>query len=332
MRHKKKILCNIIHAAKLDGLNLTNKDILYVLAYHRIRPCRDHVCCFDEAVWGPDLDQFRAHVHWVKNHSTLLSKDDLLDLMEHKRYNGGPYSMITFDDGYVDNYQYAFPILQDLKAYATFFIPSGQIEDRQIGWWDLIAYYIKNCCQESITVQNRVYQLDNQDMRVSTIHALQQRMKLEPARDTSGLIQELAQASKVPEVTPEQESHELMTWEQIKEMASSGMTIGSHGHTHTVMATMDIDTQIEEMKISRQIISGKIGQQVDSIAFPVGGESHFTAQTCQAAKELGYKLIYSYNTGFNKLARLNSGHIKRFEPRNELPLLSSAMAFPQLLI
>ena len=332
MRGKKKLLSNIMHAAGIDRINLLNRNILFVLAYHRIKPHHDYVCRFDEDVWGPEINQFRAHIRWLQKHTTLLKKDEVLALLESKLCGGGPYSAITFDDGYVDNYQYAFPVLKELGACATFFIPSEQIQERYVGWWDMIAYYVKNSAKRSITIHGKDFSLEGNKARLAAIRAIQRMMKLEPARETRGLVHELSQVCNVPEPPAEAQDLELMTWQQIGEMVEAGMSIGSHGHSHTVLSTMSLEHQIEEMKQSRKILAEKTGQLIDSIAFPVGGKDHFSDQTCRAAKALGYKLLYSFNTGFNILGDTKDGHIKRFAPGNDLPSLTSALANPKIFL
>jgi peptidoglycan/xylan/chitin deacetylase (PgdA/CDA1 family) len=44
--------------------------------------------------------------------------------------------VVTFDDGYIDNYTFAYPILEELQIPATIFVTSGYIEKEREYWWD----------------------------------------------------------------------------------------------------------------------------------------------------------------------------------------------------
>jgi peptidoglycan/xylan/chitin deacetylase (PgdA/CDA1 family) len=76
-----------------------------------------------------------------------------------------------------------------------------------------------------------------------------------------------------------------MTWDQIKELSVSGMTIGSHGVNHDDMANMDeINLKLESEK-SKQILEQNLGVKINFFAYPGGANSK---QTIQAMKNAGY--------------------------------------------
>src|SRR5260370_15063751 len=77
------------------------------------------------------------------------------------------------------------------------------------------------------------------------------------------------------------------------------MAIGSHGNTHTVLATLDPGAQKQELEITKSILERQITRPVTSIAYPVGGREHFTMETETAAEQCGYRLAFSFATGTN---------------------------------
>jgi peptidoglycan/xylan/chitin deacetylase (PgdA/CDA1 family) len=79
---------------------------------------------FDENLFGPDIKRFRQEMEWIKKETKILSEDDLIDIIYHNKKFNQMCSMVTFDDGYRDNYDLAFPILKELKIPAMFFIPT----------------------------------------------------------------------------------------------------------------------------------------------------------------------------------------------------------------
>lgn len=328
MRGKKLLLSGFLHALRLCDYFIT-KNHVFVLGYHRIRPTHAFDCAFDDGVYGPDVTQFTEHMSWLKRNTSVLSQCEFIRLLKGEISCQGPYSLVTFDDGYADNYEIAYPILKKLEIPAIFFIPSGLIEERTVGWWDVIAYLIKKTEKREILVSG--HRLVPGDQQEHTIRKLQQEMKLLPACRTETLLQDLSQACEVELPDSDTQDHELMTWKQIGEVARQNISIGSHTHTHRVLAALDDEMQKEEMLTSKSLLEERVGLPVRSIAFPVGGTQHFNEDTTRLAQECGYDLAFSFGTGHNILGNINPYSVLRLGAPSELCMLSAVCAFPKLM-
>ena len=73
----------------------------------------------------------------------MITLNELIDQVEGGLPWCEPVMLLTFDDGYRDNFDLAAPILRDRNVPATFFVPSGFLESPRLPWWDHIAYVIK---------------------------------------------------------------------------------------------------------------------------------------------------------------------------------------------
>jgi peptidoglycan/xylan/chitin deacetylase (PgdA/CDA1 family) len=121
-----------------------------------------------------------------------------------------------------------------------------------------------------------------------------------------------------------------MTWEQILESARQGVTIGSHTHTHRVLSTLSLSEQFEEFRLSKEILERKLGRPIRSIAYPVGGETDCHRETAGLAEKCGYELGFSFQTGANRLERLNPFRIGRIAPESSIPLTCAAVTLPSI--
>ena len=119
-----------------------------------------------------------------------------------------------------------------------------------------------------------------------------------------------------------------MTWDQIRDAQLKGINIGSHTHTHRVMSALALEEQKIELQISKKLIEEKIGKEVKSVAFPVGGYEHFHAESPGLAKEEGYKLAFSFHTGVNPIQKINAFDIKRIAPSSSLAVFEAGIKFP----
>lgn len=107
--------------ARVYRLRSPSKARVVVLCYHSIHPTK----AFASA--SPDL--FESHLNWLKEHCDLISFRDALRVARTNPSLGSrPAVAITFDDGYADNYEYGFPLLEFYRVPATVFVTIGLVE------------------------------------------------------------------------------------------------------------------------------------------------------------------------------------------------------------
>ena len=331
----KAILAEGLHRAGLFSfIRWGANGRLIVFNYHRIRLDGGHFATpFDESVYGPPAFVFEQQIEWLQRNTRLLSEAELLDsLNPGERHPGsgaharsGVCSLVTFDDGYLDNYTLALPILKRRGASAIFFIPSNIAASRTLSWWDLIAYVVKKTTEQRISVNGDSLPTAN---RAAVIAHFQEKMKLEPYARSKDLVARLSEACRVPLPDLALQGAELMTWEHIRELARQGMGVGSHCHTHTVLAALDAEAQRRELATSKEILEGQLGATVRSLAYPVGGYSHFTAETRRLAALCGYRAAFSFGTGTNLWGAIDPYDIRRVSAPVNLSLMIAKVRLP----
>ena len=145
MRRKKDYLASLMfRTGFLRLLRFRTKSNCSVICYHRIRERTLRGNVFDDSVFGPSQDEFAQQLTWLKKNNDILSEGELISLVRGEISPPKRSVVLTFDDGYIDNYSLAFPVLKAFNVPAIFFIPTRSIEERSLGWWDLISYFIKS--------------------------------------------------------------------------------------------------------------------------------------------------------------------------------------------
>jgi hypothetical protein len=125
----------------LEHLAAALRPGLVVLTYHRI--AEPGIDSFYDPVISATPDAFRAEVEWLRCRYRILSLPALLARLESGERWHEPAALLTFDDGYRDNFEVAVPILHDCEVPATFFLPTAFLEAPRLPWWDHVAYVIK---------------------------------------------------------------------------------------------------------------------------------------------------------------------------------------------
>ncbi len=316
MAGKKELLADILFNSNLVNLfkRLPMYNKLLVLNYHRIRPSDfQFATAFDDGVYNLNLDEFARQIRWLKDNTRILSEKELLDHCQNGRFispkTSTPCVLITLDDGYRDNYTLAYEALKYYQVPAILFVATQMVHNRQLPWWDIIAYLIKKCTKPFIQFGGQQFPMGNQ--KKEAIVFFQSLMKQKQYEHTKYLLPELADACEVAFPTLESQDAEILTWQEIREMAQNNIAIASHTHTHRVLSTLTPSAQKEEMILSKLIIEENIGQPVFSISYPVGEPHYITAETPVIAASSGYLLGFTTNTGVNEWRSIQPHAVKR---------------------
>ena len=274
---------------------------LLVLNYHRIGEAAGQL--FDEEVFSASGQGFRQQLLYLRSRFDVIGLNELIARLEgegpvfHR-----PTAMITFDDGYRDNYEVALPILQEVGLPAVFFIAAGYIDCPRLTWWDRISYVLKSTTRDTLVLdypEPRTIDLRRLDRNRATQQILLD-YKGAPEIDQEQFFDHLEEQAGV-EVDTEALGRDLfMSWDQVRGLRDSGMAIGSHTYDHPVLAQMPEAIQRSELTRSKQVLESQTGRPIHAIAYPVGGLDAFSDSTKRLAREAGYRAAFSFYGGFNR--------------------------------
>ncbi|MGZ3787740.1 MAG: polysaccharide deacetylase family protein [Bacteriovorax sp.] len=319
----KKIFKHFLSKSRLLRM-AKDQNHLMILNYHRLSdPYKKNL--FDDGVFGPDAKRFESEMRWLKEETHIISEEELVDIIYNKKKLNRVCSMVTFDDGYIDNFEIAYPILNKLSIPAIYFIPTKFINERTLGWWDIISYIVKNTKLERIHFREKEWTIINKQNVISEL--ILKIKKMETSR-IDGYLNELSLAFDVPIPSIDIQGKELMSWDQIKEVNCNGISIGSHSHEHVILSKQALGDLRLQVKKSKDILEEKLGTVIQSIAYPVGGHDHFDIETKNVSLDLGFKLGFSFLTGVNRFESIDPFDVKRGTSQADWSNLDLALAFP----
>ena len=282
----------------LEQMIARRRPVVVVLTYHRIaEPGAD---LFYDPVISATPESFRAQVEWLHNRVRLLTLDELIDQVESGSPWREPAMLLTFDDGYRDNFDLAVPILGERKVPATFFVPTGFLDSPRLPWWDHVACVIKQTQARRLIVERHSQggpsplEIDLQTMsRSAAIMKIIRAFLDGTIADERWFLDRLAECARV-EIDSEGLGRKLfMSWAHVRQLADSGagLTIGSHAHSHRNLAALDDETQSHELTGSKQILEARLGRPIKALAYPYG--------------VAGY--LHDEDQGFGSPSRLSTG-------------------------
>ena len=112
----------------------THKPSIPILMYHSISEKKEDTVhpyyCINTT---PEI--FYTHMIFLRENSySVINLNEALQILRKPTYPSKRYAVITFDDGYRDFYNEAFPILKDYGYTATVFLPTGYISDNRLSF------------------------------------------------------------------------------------------------------------------------------------------------------------------------------------------------------
>lgn len=289
---------------------------VYSFNYHRIG--NKELTQFDPNVFSCNEERFEQHIRFFQANFDVVTVNELNELIETNKTSKGKYTLITFDDGYIDNYTAAYPILKQANCPATMFIATDFIDKPILPWWDEAAWLIKN--NDDSLFSGLGWGLPKNINSLNTPNKVKLLLRSIKDNKTLSLEEKFRILRKKAKTTynPECNSEPLfMTWDMLREMSANNIDVGSQTCSHQILSHLSEDEQHYEIAQSKIRLEVEIGKQISSFAYPVGGIEAFTKVTQKIVKDSGYKLALSFIPNINLEPTENTFSLNRFSIDNE---------------
>lgn len=260
-----------------------------VFMMHHVRPARpDPFQPNRHLEISPEF--LRSAIERIRaNGYEIISMDEAVDLLK-SGYGHRRYAVLTFDDGYKDNLEIAYPILKELDAPFTVFVTSGLVDRTSELWWVALEQIIaendevvfsqacgeggipcrttaeKNACFEKI-VDHLTLEVGETDQRL-IIRALAERYGID---------------------LPELAASMVLTWDEVRTLAADPLvTIGAHTHDHFAMARLEAQDARDDVLKGLLRLEEEIGRRPKHFAYPYGKAYAVGQRDADIVREIGF--------------------------------------------
>ena len=283
---------------------LSKEPQLLILMYHRILPEQDSRAKLEEPGMMVTPETFRMHMRLIKQHFDVLSLSQWIKRKHNGETLPARCCAITFDDGWADNYEFAYPILQEFNLPATIFLVSDMMGKNQLFWPERLARLLTDIaltCPEqwdhpsldwikNNTLSYEFTTIPPDQEQLSEIINQVKELQDDEIHDRINTIEtELQLDNKSPP--------SLLNWQQMAEMCASGLIeAGSHTCHHIrLTAGQNEETLKQEIIQSKSQIEKQLGQSIETFCYPNGD---YSPRAVELVKQ-NYQCAVTTSKGWN---------------------------------
>jgi peptidoglycan/xylan/chitin deacetylase (PgdA/CDA1 family) len=302
----KQTLVSLMHGAgAFAPFRMLNRNKALILMYHRFRETADGV--------STSARCFAEQLDYLSERYRIVPLSELAGYLTSGRPVPPGLAVITIDDGYRDCYDIAFPILRERKIPATAFVVTDFVDQATWLWTDKVRYVTASASASLLeaTIEDHSLRiaLDGRYSRLKGAERVNTELKQIPDEAKDFAICEIAESLGVTIPTVPPAEFFPLSWEQVREMDSSGVEIGSHTVTHPILTRISAPRLRNELRDSRSRLEDVLGRKVELLGYPNG--DHNLAVQHEAARA-GYKCAvtadYGLNNGDSNLLALKRIH------------------------
>ncbi len=200
------------------------------------------------------------------------------------------FIVITFDDGYADNFTTAYPILKERNIPFSIYVTTSFPDEKAVIWWYILEDMINQNRVIEFGYKGKEYRFDtsNPEGKQQFGSSVRMLMKSSPIEDLMALVQKVIIDQGID---PLQKVRELsLSWDQLNILSKEPLaTIGAHTMNHLLLKELPVEIAKEEIYSGRSILVEKLGVKVHHFAYPFGGKAAAGSREFQLVREAGFK-------------------------------------------
>jgi peptidoglycan/xylan/chitin deacetylase (PgdA/CDA1 family) len=260
-----------------------------LLMFHRVRPEPDLTTFVPNRSLEVTPDYFENVVQLL-----LGSGYRIVDMSEALRRlaandHSERFAVLTFDDGYRDNYEFGLPICRKYGVPMVVYITTGLIDRISMAWWLGLEEILRKSTSLAFQYDGQAVSFDtsSNELRREAFVGISNLMRSLSLANQERLATHLMDRFGVDFRALTDEA--FMNWDEVRTLAGSGYAeIGGHTVHHPQLASLPADLAMDEMREGADILAEKLGQPIHHFAYPFGGRPDAGAREFSLAGQLGF--------------------------------------------
>lgn len=279
--------------------------MLRILGYHRVAEPRETPAVDPRSV-SATPEGFARQMEHLARFYRVVSMTKVLGALEEGRPLPNRAVLITFDDAYADFAEIAWPILKQFSLPATMFVPTAFPDHPECAFWpDALyqAFAATRTVEITVACLGRLSLLTAEEKRRS-LHALQNYLTTIAHGKAMRLVDSVCGGLGLSCVR----GGSVLTWEQLRELAREGLTLGAHTRRHAILTKVTPEQMREEVRGSLEDLQRETGERLPIFCYPNGNHNEAVVSVL---REQGIRLAFTTLSGPNELGSVDPLRLHR---------------------
>lgn len=295
----------------LGILHLMQKIVLrrkaVVLMYHRVLSADEQRRTGSHPALVVNSLTFAMQMAVLRCRFNVMTMDQFADRMMRRVPFEPSSCVITFDDGWLDNFTNALPVLREHRLSATIFLPVNYIGRCRLFPREALTHLLVRTVfevQKNPSCVSRfsellapvglvdVLDLQESNPRSSIIAAVGSRRYMS-VPSVERLVGALAFELGI-ELDELGDADKFVDWDQVDAMSRENVAFGGHGAEHRVLTQVPEDVVDTEIRESKAMMDSRFGDVVPTFSYPGGG---WNLEVADRVKNSGYYLAFTTDAG-----------------------------------
>jgi peptidoglycan/xylan/chitin deacetylase (PgdA/CDA1 family) len=240
-----------------------------------------------------------------------------------------PSIVVTIDDGYLNNYKLAFPVLKKLDLHGMVYLATGFIGTKNALWVDDLADILLSTKLKSFSLPelfgDKVLDISTHQSKMETLTKLYEEMVGLEQHKKILTMQKLSNVLGRNEVRRGNAERKMLNWNEVIELSKNKISFGAHTVSHPTLSKMEFSEAKQEIYESKIEIEARIGSKVRHFAIPNGKREDFNGELKRYCKEIGMETIVSTEPGSVSL-QSDPYFLKRINPPSPMYIFACEIA------
>ena len=270
--------------------------------------------------WQLPFKKFKWQLEYLKKYYTVMHLRDVVGKIQRQEHLPDNVAIITFDDGFENNYSVAYPLLKELNLPATIFLTTDFIGKNQMLWPDKLFILFFETEVKEIDLRNfglNISDLTSKKAKQKAFNLISNQLKalkLDKKQELISYIESILSKEKTS--FSYSDNFKLLSWEQVNFMNETGLVHwGAHTCTHEILSQLDDGTLSEEIQKSCLRISS-YGENL-LFAFPNGRKQDFDERAKVILQRLNVLCSLTTVSGLNSYSQ-DAYELKRIDVDNNM--------------
>lgn len=281
-------------AAKVGNYFTKHKGSL--LCFHRVLPDQNISVVGNRGI-EMRLSQFKRFIQQARDSKVaLVSLEECLQ-RQSRNHQTGLYANIGFDDGYLDNFEVAYPLLKEAGIPFTIYVTTDFADGLADLWWYKLEHYIRTTDSAIHPRTQMRHQCRSFAAKESVFANFRQALMAMAQHERQEYWQNVDPDGKLPSHENLTKAH-CLTWRHLKTLAQDPLvTIGAHTISHPKLAALDKADANREIHSGRLKLESQLGEPIRHFAYPFGDANSCGPREFLLAKEAGFKSAVTTQPG-----------------------------------